>query len=173
MSMELLNQWGPHVVEFVLSNFALSMFGVAAFFMLLHWMVTLGRVSQYEIVYRWTAFFAVGVTGLFAFVMHAFYPAMSAEAIGWAPSPFQYEVAMADLGFGLVAILSFNASIGFRLAATFANACWLWGDASGHIYQIFVARNYAIGNAGSWFWMDLLLPLILFLCVAKLNSNER
>lgn len=172
MFMEMFNQWWPQVVQFALTNFALTMFGVAAVFMLLHWLVTLGRVSQYEIVYRWTAFFAVGMTGIYAFTMHAFYPDMAAQAIGWAPSPFQYEVAMADLGFGLIAIFSFNASVGFRLATAFGNACWLWGDASGHLYQIFVARNYAVGNAGSWFWMDLLLPLILFLCVAKLKSGE-
>jgi len=173
MYMEWLNQWWPQIEIFVLANFALSMFAVAAVFMLLHRVITWGRVSQYEIVYRWTAFFAVGVTGLYAFAMHAFYPALSAEAIGWATSPFQYEVAMADLGFGLVAILSFRASYGFRLATVIANACWLWGDASGHLYQIFVSQDYVVGNAGSWFWMDLLLPLILFLCVIKLKPESK
>jgi hypothetical protein len=169
MSTDWINDLLPQIIPFVVANFALSMFAIAAFFMILHRLVTMGRVSQYEIAYRWIAFFAVGITGLYAFVMQSFYPAASAEMLGWVQSPFQYQVAMADLGFGLIAVLSFNASYGFRLATVFANACWLWGDASGHIYQIVVAGNLRVGDSGSWFWMDLLLPLILFLCIGKLK----
>jgi hypothetical protein len=29
-----------------------------------------------------------------------------------------------------------------------------------------VAHNYASGNAGPWFWTDVLVPLLLVVCAA-------
>lgn len=170
MSMEWMKEWYPHAITFVLDNFALSMLCVAAFFMLLHRLITWSRVTQYEIVYRWTAFFAVGLTGIYTCVMHAFFPVVTAAAIGWATSPFQYEVAVADFAIGILAIFSFNASYSFRLATVIAVTCWLWGVAGGHVYQMVMAHDYAIGNAGTWLWMDILLPLILIVCINKMKS---
>lgn len=159
-------------VSMILSNFAMAMFIVALFFMLIHRLVTGGRVSGAEIVYRWTALFAVGVTLIYAFIMHTFFQNIAAPAIGWAPSPFEYEVGIANLAFGVIAILSFNASYNFRLAVVIAIVIWLWGDAIGHLYQIMENQNYSIGNAGSWFWMDLYLPLVLILCLRKLKPRK-
>lgn len=158
-------------MTFAFANFGLVMCCFAAFFMALNRIITRGRVSQYEIIYRWTALFAVGFTGIYTFVMHAFYPETTAANIGWAASPFQYEVAMADLGFGVLGILSFNASLGFRLATVIGNTIWLWGDATGHIYQMVANQNFSIGNAGSWFWLDVFLPLLLIICLRKLKRK--
>jgi len=168
--MEIPANLYPQVLEFTLSNFGVSMLIIAAFFMLLHRLVT-RRVSGAEIVYRWLALFVVGFTGIYAFVMHVFYPEISAQTIGWSVSPFQYEVGIADLGFGLIAVLSFNASFGFRLATVIGNVIWMWGDAIGHIYQMIIAHNYAIGNAGSWFWLDVLIPFFLILCIQRLSKG--
>ena len=159
-------------IGLLLSNFGFAMFLVAVFFMLLNRLVTRGRVPQYEIVYRWIALFPVGVTGVYTFVMHVFYPDISAATIGWSPSPFQYEVGIADLGFGVLAILSFNASYGFRLATTLGNTVWLWGDAIGHIHQIIAQQNFSSGNAGTWFWMDIFMPVIMLLCILKLRRTR-
>ena len=46
------------------------------------------------------------------------HPAQSAPAVGWAPSPFQYEVGIADLTIGILGLGAFRASYGFRLATT-------------------------------------------------------
>lgn len=159
-------------ISLILSNFAMAMFIVALFFMLINRLVTKGRVSGAEIVYRWTALFAVGATLIYAFVMHVFFQDIAAPAIGWAPSPFEYEVGIANLAFGIIAILSFNASYNFRLAVVIAITIWLWGDAIGHIYQMITQQNFSIGNAGSWFWMDLYLPLVLILCLRKLKPKN-
>lgn len=158
-------------ITWILSNFVLAMFILAVLFILLHRTMR-RRVPEAEIVYRWIALFALGFTGIYAFIMHAFYPEFTAATIGWANSPFQYEVAMANLGFGLLGILSFNASYPFRLATVIGSTCWLWGDATGHIYQMIEHNNFTIGNAGSWFWMDIFIPLILIICLIKLKQKR-
>lgn len=156
----------------LLSNFGLTMLCLAFIFIIIHLIISKGRISIYEIIYRWTALFALGFTGIYTFVLHAFFPEVTATSIGWAPSPFQYEVAMADLAFGLLGILSFRAHYSFRLATVIGAAFWLWGDATGHIYQIIENQNYASGNAGSWFWMDIIIPLILGTCLVKLTNSK-
>ena len=156
-------------IAWILSDFSLAMFFLAVFFILLHLIMRIKTVSFYEIVYRWIAVFPLGFVGIYTFVMHAFYPEVAASAIGWAVSPFQFEVAMADLAFGVLGVLSFNASYGFRLATVIASLCMLWGDAGGHIYQMIVSQNFAPGNAGSWFWMDLVIPFILLICISRLK----
>lgn len=113
-------------IELVLSNFGLFMFVLAVVFIILHKLIVQSRVPSDEIVYRWMALFPLGVTGVYAFVMHAFYPAVADASIGWSPSPFEYEVAVADLSLGMIAILSFNASFGFRLAAVIANVVFFY-----------------------------------------------
>jgi len=52
--------------------------------------------------------FNIGISGLYAFMGHAFFPNKVAAYIGWPPgSPFQFEVAIADLSFGVLGILCF------------------------------------------------------------------
>src|SRR3990167_8289065 len=159
------------VIRLVLSNFGLAMFAVAVFFILLHKLIVRGKVSSEEIVYRWLALFPLGVTMIYAFVIHVFYPEMSVTSIGWQPSPFQYEVGIADLALGVIAILSFNATYGFRLATVLASMIFLFGCAFQHINLMVQQHNYLSGNAGSWLWFgDLILPMLLFLCM---NSMSR
>jgi hypothetical protein len=158
------------IIELALKNFSLALFILALIISTIQW----GRhqkIPAAEIFYRWMALLPLGLAGLYGFVMHAFFPDISAAAIGWTNSPFQYEVAMANLGFGLIAILSYKASYGFRLATVIANTCWLWGDASGHIYQMITQHNFASGNAGSWFWMDIILPLVMIICISKIKPQ--
>ena len=122
---------------------------------------------------RWLLLLAVGVTGIYTFVMHVFFPAASAENIGWAVSPFQYEVGVADLTVGVLGVLAFWGNFGFRLATVVATTIWLWGDALGHVRQLIVAHNFAPGNAGPWFWTDILLPLVLLACTFLVWRRER
>ncbi len=128
--------------------------------------------SPAEELFRWVALLGVGVPGLYTFVMHVFFPQISAQEIGWATSPFQYEVGMADLTIGVLGVLAFRAGLGFRLATTVAAVCWLGGDAVGHVRQMVIAHNFAPGNAGSWFWTDVLVPAIMVALVAMLGRKE-
>ena len=115
----------------------------------------------------WLLLLSLGVQGVYTFILHVFFPATSAANIGWAPSPFQYEVGIADLTVGVLGILAFRANFSFRLAAVLAGVVWYGGDAIGHIHQMIVADNFAPGNAGPWFWTDVAVPLLLIACIAR------
>jgi hypothetical protein len=159
------------VIKWMLENFGVLMVILAIIYSMIHRMVN-KKIDLFEISYRWFALFALGFTAIYAFVMHAFFPDFTAASIGWPTSPFQFEVAMANLGFGVIAILSFYKNYGFRLATVIGNACWLWGDAIGHMYQMAAHHNFTVGNAGSWFYMDVFLPLFLLICIIKLRSHK-
>jgi len=151
------------VVRTLLENFCITMFVVGLSAALLNTIIARGtpqgRFS--EQFFRWFSFFAIGVTGLFTFFGHVFMPETSAANIGWPDSPFQYEVGIADLTVGVLGLLAFRRDLGFRLAATIAVVCWLGGDAVGHVHQMISAHNFAPGNAGSWFWTDVLFPILM------------
>ena len=160
-----------NIIQYSLSNFSLSMFILAIVLAILNRFIN-RTPSFYEILYRWVAFLALGITGIYSFVMHGFFPAFTAATIGWQTSPFQFEIAVANLGFGIVAILSTRRNYEFRQAAIIANTIWLWGDAVGHAHQMSIAQNYSSGNAGTWFCMDILIPLVTIICLVKIKPHN-
>lgn len=121
------------------------------------------RQAVTEAFLRPMFFFALGCSSLWAALGHATHPAQVAQFIGWQPSPFQWEVAMANLGLGLTGVCSWRASRGFRWATTVVAMAFLWGAAIGHLRQIIWADDFAPGNAGSMLYTDILIPLILLL----------
>jgi hypothetical protein len=116
---------------------------------------------------RYLFIFPLGVQGLWAFFGHVFLPEDSAAAIGWAPSPFQFEVGVANLG---IALASFYAAVmGYqaRGAVAVAAACFLGGAGVGHLIDIALGDNFAAGNAGPILITDFLTPIaVLALLVA-------
>ncbi|VTZ48090.1 conserved membrane hypothetical protein [Methylocella tundrae] len=107
----------------------------------------------------WLLLLPIGIGGLWSAFFHLAYPEMTARFIGWENSPFQFEVGMADLAFGVAGCAAFRASFGFRAATVLVNAIFLLGDAAGHVRQMIAAGNFAPGNAGPVFYLDIILPL--------------
>ena len=148
------------IIKFALSNFTLT-FLVLGF-------VTAGvslarrhaRGAVPEALLAHFLLWSIGVSYLYNFVMHVFFAETAARFIGWANSPFQYEVGFASLGFALVGLLAFRNDYGLRLAALLGPTAFLWGAAGGHIYQIATTHNYSAGNSGVVLWTDILLPVI-------------
>lgn len=157
-------------IALVLENFSLAMFIVAIFISLFQ--THFFSAPAADILFRWTALLAVGISGIYTFVLHVFYPELSAATIGWHPSPFQYEAGIADLMIGVLGMTAFTASRDFRVATVIAVCIWMWGDATGHIHQMLQHHDYKAGNAGSWFWMDLVLPLVLWVTQVKSGNHE-
>ena len=135
---------------------------VAAFVAIARRATPRGRAFVVEKLFAWFLFFSIGVSFLFNTVMHTVFADFTGKFIGWAQSPFQFEVAMASLGFSVVGFLAFRGSLGMRAAAVIAPAVFLLGAAGGHVWQMVHAGNFAPGNAGSVFWTDLLVPVIGF-----------
>lgn len=161
------------IIPWAMMNFGLAMAIIALPLLIINLIVSVftKKKTGYEIIYSWMSL-AMGATAIYAFVMHVFWPNETAATIGWQPSPFQFEVGMANLGFGVIAIFAFWASCGFRLANAVGNLFWLWGDAVGHIIQMYTNNNFNVGNAGSWFWMDILYPVVLIICVSRMKSKQ-
>jgi hypothetical protein len=127
----------------------------------------------FEELLRWSLLMGVGVSGVYSGLGHLFLPDYSAELIGWEDSPFQFEVGCADLAIGVAGVLSFWGNYGFRLAIAIVAVIFFGGDAIGHVQQMIVEKNFATGNAGSWFWMDVLLPVILMVSAAVCGRRSR
>lgn len=121
------------------------------------------RGQLWEPLEFWTLFLFVGLVGVYTFALHCFWPDLAAEGIGWKNSPFQWEVGIANAVVGVLGLLSLKASRQFRSAVVVAVAIWLWGDAVGHVYQMVTAGNFAPGNAGPWFWTDVIGPAVIIL----------
>jgi hypothetical protein len=120
---------------------------------------------------RYVLLFPLGIQGLWAFVGHVFFAQESAAAIGWAPSPFQYEVGVANLGLGLACAYAAFKGFEARVAAGLVAGCFLFGAGIGHIREIVVSGNLAPGNAGPIMIADFLTPIavgvLLFLSSEK------
>ena len=152
-------------ITFLLSNFPLT-------FLMAGLLAAAGAIARakpprdgalvVEKLLAWHVFFSIGVSNLYNFVMHAFFGAIAARFIGWADSPFQFEVAMASLGFAMVGFLATFRSFDMRLAAILGPGIFTLGAAIGHVREMITAHNFAPGNAGVIFWTDILVPFIGF-----------
>jgi len=104
----------------------------------------------------------VGFSSLWAFIGHTFFANQVAAYIGWAPgSPFQQEVAFANLAFGVLGILCLWIRGNFWTATVIGISVFLLGAAIGHISNMFSTANYAPGNAGAVLVLDILVPVLL------------
>ena len=116
-----------------------------------------------EALFSYFLLFSIAFANLYNFVVHVFFGKMAAAFIGWEDSPFQLEVGFASLGFAALGLLAFKGSFDLRLAAIVGPACFLWGAAGGHVYQMITTHNFAPGNAGVIFYSDVLVPILGFI----------
>ncbi len=104
----------------------------------------------------------IGLQGLFAFMGHFFKADEVARGIGWPTgSPFQREIAFANLAMGTLGIMSIWFRGNFWIAAIAARSVFSWGAAYGHIIDLKKRGNASILNAGPVLYDDIILPFIL------------
>ncbi|QBR71123.1 hypothetical protein CU048_07310 [Beijerinckiaceae bacterium] len=142
------------IIAFVFENFSAILFALA----LICAAIDRRRPAAARIL-SWLLLLPIGLGGLWAGFFHIAYPDVAAKFIGWKDSPFQFEVGMADLAFGVAGCVAFRASYGFKAATVLVNAIFLLGDAIGHVHQMMAAGNFAPGNAGAVFYLDIILPV--------------
>jgi hypothetical protein len=165
------------LVKLVLSNFTVTclVLGfVAAGIAIARRSAPRSRAFVAEKLFAWYLMFSIGVAFFYNFVMHVFFGEFTAAFIGWAPSPFQFEVGMASLGFSIVGFLAYRGTLAMRAAAVIAPAVFLLGAAGGHAWQMLRVGNFAPGNAGSIFYTDILVPVVglVLLWRAAANAND-
>ena len=98
------------------------------------------------------------------FLGHTFKAREIALKIGWQPSPFQFEVAVANLAFGVLGIMCIWQRRGFRTATGIGFATFLLGCAYGHFRDMTLHGNFAPYNVGPVLWFnDLAVPMAILL----------
>ena len=134
-----------------------------------------------EIIFRWVAFFCLGLENLLIGFLHIFRPFVMSGEYLTDISPLQYELGIAFISIGVLGIFSFNASYIFRKTTTIASTIFLWGIAFGFIYHMMLESNLAkmnvhllkeIERIGPWLWLDILVPFILIVCLIRIKKNN-
>jgi hypothetical protein len=154
------------VIAFIISNFPLTFLAiglVASGIAIARAPRPVGRAVVIDKLLAWYVLFNVGFTFLVNFVFHVFFGPMTAAFIGWADSPFQFEVGMASLGFSLAGFIAAFANFDRRFVAVTGPGIFTLGAAVGHIEQMVTAHNFAPGNAGVIFYTDIFIPLFGFM----------
>jgi hypothetical protein len=150
-------------IHLLLSNFTLTFFVVGllcSFVAIYRHRNDLNKALVVELIFKYYCFWANGICWTYNGIIHVVFHKMAAGFIGWADSPFQIEVGVASLGFGLVGLMGLRKNTGLRLALVISTSVFLWGCAMGHIYQINSTGNHAEGNAGVMLYSGLLMPVI-------------
>lgn len=125
----------------------------------LSWGIEHGTQGLAKAILRNALVYGVGVGGLVAALVHALRGEQVARSTGWAPgSPFQFEVAMAHLGLGVLGIACAWQGGDFWAATIAMAAVFGFGSALGHVREIVVHRNLAPNNAGFVLFWEMLLP---------------
>ena len=132
------------------------------------------RGEIYRVVWGELLFYGVGLMMLWAATFHAFFQSLVAPSIGWVPSPFEWELAWAEYGMALIAILSLRSSYSMRLAATLVYAVFSFGAAAQHIHLIVCCGNDHPDNAGPILWInDIIVPLVVLYLAYTTRPKKR
>jgi hypothetical protein len=105
-----------------------------------------------------------------------FFPEIASAQIGWQQSPFEFEVGVADIALGAVAVLAFWRSLPFQSAVALYAIIFYGGVSVGHFVQAFQNRDYAANNFGLLLALTIAraITLSILLWVAwKQSPSER
>lgn len=148
------------IISYVLSNIPAVCFGLAI-------VVALLRHDGRPLAARlldWMLLLPVGVGGIWAGFFHITFPAMVAQSIGWQPSPFQFEIGVADAAIGVAGVVSFWRALPFKAAVVLYIVLFNFGVAVGHVRDA-LGGNFAPNNFGLLLVITLaemiLLPVLL------------
>ncbi len=126
-----------------------------------------GRQRAYEVVLM-TAIGILGFSGFNGFLAHTVFADATAASIGWEPgSPFQTEVAGANLAIGLIGALGFWRR-DMWLPFVLARAAFGFTAGATHIADIVERGNFAPNNVGvlpANFLVPIALAILLWLYV--------
>lgn len=139
------------IIRAVLSNLHAVLFAAAVLIALRKGAPLAARLLE------WLLLLPIGVGYVWAGFFHVFFPEVAAQSIGWQVSPFQFEIGVADMSIGLLAILSFWRSLPFKSAVALYIVLFSIGVTIGHVRQA-MGGDFASNNFG----------LLLFLTVAEI-----
>jgi len=111
----------------------------------------------------------IGFNGMVSFLVHTIWADLAADSIGWATgSPFQQEVAGANLAIGLIGFLGFWRR-DFWLPFLLAKLIFGWTAGAVHVWDLVSNGNLAPNNAGPILAWDFVLPVVLLGLYARMR----
>lgn len=157
--------------------YPLFFFSFAIIASLIHISRTKKRTSAKlaEIFLMYLIFFNIGVQGVFAFMGHAFMAGQIAREIGWPiGSPFQFEVAVANLGMGVAGLLGIFWKKTYWLAVLIMSSVFIFGAAYGHFVQM-AKGDMSPYNSGIFLYVgDIIIPtIIVIVAIWYFSSNSK
>jgi hypothetical protein len=90
-----------------------------------------------------------------------------ATAIGFARTPFLFEIAFANVGLAVMGFRAVSASARERVTIGLGAGLFLWGALIGHVYQWFANGDHAPGNTGGILVCDLLIPAVMIILAVR------
>lgn len=127
-----------------------------------------------EVFLSYILLFSMGLMGILAAYAHVFMGPETAKSIGWAPgSPFQFEIGMANLSYGVLGILAYWIRGRFWDAAVIGWSVLFLGCFVGHVLDYFIHGNDAPYNIGIFIWFnDLFMPLLALALLYALRRSK-
>lgn len=158
-----------YIIQLVLSNVPTIMF-VAA--IVLAFPPHSGKSLSRRLL-DWMLLLGIGVSYVWGGFFHVFFPDLAARSIGWANSPFQFEIGVADIAIGIVAIISFWRGLEFKTPVVIYVTLFCLGVAIGHITQAVEAHDYAANNFGLLLIETIVQMIILPVTLWLASKEER
>ena len=156
-------------IRFVLTNLPVLLF-ISAFVLAF----SMKRPASFaERLLDWLLLLSVGVETLWAGIFHVFFPKIAAQSIGWADSPFHFEIGVADIAMGIIAILSFWRSLDFKAAVIGYISLFYVGVAIGHVHQAVSAGNFAPNNFGLLLAMTVIKAVLLPILYMRVKGERQ
>lgn len=128
-----------------------------------------------HIWFKWIAVLVFGFTGIYGFFMHGFCLETTAKAMGLKPSPFQLELALCNLAFGLLGILCYKNDFSFRKATTLTAVVYWFGAGILQTSHMIKMKKFALPYSLTWYAMDIIVPvlLVIFLIISCKQSSKK
>lgn len=127
-----------------------------------------------ELFLTWFLFMMVGIGSIWAFMGHVFFANEVAAIIGWPPgSPFQFEIGIANLAFGVLGLLCLKIRDNFWIATIIGFSVFYLGAAYGHIQNFLQTGNTAPGNIGFALYIDILVPIVLIILILAYKWTQK
>ncbi|MFD9895265.1 DUF6790 family protein [Amycolatopsis sp. NPDC059027] len=130
------------------------------------------RLERLEIWQRWWAVAALGFGSLWMTLSFLTIPDYMAETIGFARTPFVFEIAFANLGLAVMGFRAVKASLRERVTIGLGAGMFLWGATIGHLYQFFANGDHAPGNTGGVLICDVLFPAVMILLARRAQKLQ-
>ncbi len=130
-------------------------------------------MNRYANTLRFLFLLYAGIAFAWSGYFHLMLPNFTAAKIGWAPSPFQFEVGLSNLGCAILGFMAFFRKNSYLwLGAILSIGVFTVGAGFGHVYQMLIEHNTAISNSGLIMYTDIIVPIIMLFLWFKADADN-